>query len=127
MLEEKFSQKERRPVSQIKYSDKARVQRFRAFAEKKLQGDGFRSDMDATLGELELTTELRDRARKEKERDSTTWEQRRWKGTWESPPDDHTLRWKISTLSCRSFPFGDGDLVRVDRVLLLPGCRRVGA
>ena len=87
----------RRAVSQIKYSDKERVQRFRVFAEKQLRKNGFHGDMNAVLGELELTAELRDHAREEKDRDSATWEQRRWRGKWDNPPDDHTLRWKIST------------------------------
>ena len=82
----------------IKYSDKARVDRFRQYATDELTRRDMDGALTALIGDLTLDTALRDRGHTERDLDEgAPWESLRWQRRWNPSEDDGTLRWRIST------------------------------
>ena len=93
-VEEVTTPKRRR--SEIRYSDKQRLERFQTFAEQLYEKRGFEAKMQDLIGDVKLDGRLRQQgedARKEWERRG--WDAVHWRCGTGSTDDERGIRWRV--------------------------------
>ena len=92
--EEVTTPKRRR--SEIRYSDKQGLERFRAFAEQLYEKRGFEAKIQDLIGDIEPDERLRQQGEDDrKERERRGWDAVHWRYGTGSTDDERNIRWRI--------------------------------
>ena len=86
----------KRRRSEIRYSDKQGLERFRTFAEQLYEKRGFEAKMQDLIGDVELDERLRQQGEDDrKERERRGWDAVHWRYGTGSTGDEGGIRWRI--------------------------------
>ena len=93
-VEEVATPKRRR--SEIRYSDKQGLERFRAFADQLCEKWGFEAKVQGRIGDVELDDRLRQQGEDgRKERERRGWDAVYWRYGTASTDDERGIRWRL--------------------------------
>ena len=86
----------KRRSSEVRYSDKQGLERFRTFAEQLYENRGFEGEMQDLIGDVELNDRLRQQGGDgKKERERSGWDAVHWRYGTGSTDDERGIRWWV--------------------------------